>query len=74
MRQIQLSGAVQSGAEVQAVADKARGRSRQHGSAAAAPAAAGLCADPSPPPSLNSHPAHIGLGHAQPARGRALTR
>ena len=49
MRQIQLSGAVQSGAEVQAVADKARGRGRQHGSAAAAPAAAGLCADPSPP-------------------------
>ena len=70
MRQIQLSGAVQSGAEVQAVADKARGRSRQHGSAAAAPAAANLCADPPPP-----HPTtHIGLSHAQPARGRALTR
>ena len=34
---------------MQAVADKARGRGRQHGSAAAAPAAAGLCADPSPP-------------------------
>jgi len=71
MRQIQLSGAVQSGAEVQAVADKARGRSRQHGSAAAAPAAADLCADP---PSPDPRPAHIGLSHAQPARGRALTR